>query len=137
MLKPEAAVRRCSIKNVFLEISQNSQENTCARDSFVIKLQACDLQPYYKRVSDTGVFLWILQNSKNTYFYRTPLLAAFVFFYLSTIFTACLIVSLSLFHYIILSAFLSVCKFACILPWLFVSNSIYLPVFMLVILSFP
>ena len=26
-------------KKVFLEISQNSQENTCARDSFLIKLQ--------------------------------------------------------------------------------------------------
>ena len=32
--------RRCSIKKVFLEILQNSQENTCARDSFLIKLQA-------------------------------------------------------------------------------------------------
>ena len=30
----------CSVKNVFLEISQNSQENTCARDFFKIKLQA-------------------------------------------------------------------------------------------------
>ena len=29
-------------KKVFLEISQNSQENTCARDSFLIKLQACN-----------------------------------------------------------------------------------------------
>ena len=32
LLMPETAVRRCSIKKVFLEISQNSQENTCARD---------------------------------------------------------------------------------------------------------
>ena len=30
--------RRCSVKKVFLEISQNSQENTCARASFLIKL---------------------------------------------------------------------------------------------------
>ena len=29
-LKAEAVIRRCSAKNVFLEISQNSQENTCA-----------------------------------------------------------------------------------------------------------
>ena len=28
-------------KKVFLEISQNSQKNTCARVSFLIKLQAC------------------------------------------------------------------------------------------------
>ena len=26
--------RRCSVKNVFIEISQNSQENNCARVSF-------------------------------------------------------------------------------------------------------
>ena len=29
----------CSIKKVFLEISQNSLENTCARVSFLMKLQ--------------------------------------------------------------------------------------------------
>ena len=37
---PEAVVRRCSVKKVFLKISQNSQENTCAKVSFLIKLQA-------------------------------------------------------------------------------------------------
>ena len=36
----EAVVRTCSVEKVFLEISQNSQENTCARASFLIKLQA-------------------------------------------------------------------------------------------------
>ena len=30
----EAAIQRCSVKKVFLKISQNSQENTCARVSF-------------------------------------------------------------------------------------------------------
>ena len=30
----EAVAQRCSIKKVFLEISQNSQENTCARVFF-------------------------------------------------------------------------------------------------------
>ena len=33
----EAVVRRCSVKKVFLEISRNSQEITCARVSFLIK----------------------------------------------------------------------------------------------------
>ena len=33
-------VQRCSVKKVFLEISQNSQENTCANVSFLIMLQA-------------------------------------------------------------------------------------------------
>ena len=32
----EAVVQRCSVKKTFLEISQNSQENTCARVSFLI-----------------------------------------------------------------------------------------------------
>ena len=36
----EAVAQRCFVKKVFLEISQNSQENTCARVSFLIKLQA-------------------------------------------------------------------------------------------------
>ena len=36
--------------DLFLEISQNSQENTCARNYFL------------KRVSGKGVFLWILRN---------------------------------------------------------------------------
>ena len=39
LLNSEAVVRRCSVKKLLLEISQNSQENTCARTSFLIKLQ--------------------------------------------------------------------------------------------------
>ena len=34
----KAVVQKCSVKKVFLKISQNSQENTCARVSFLIKL---------------------------------------------------------------------------------------------------
>ena len=36
----EAVAQRGSVKKVLLEISQNSQENTCARVAFSIKLQA-------------------------------------------------------------------------------------------------
>ena len=32
----EAVVRRCPVKKVFLEISQNSQENICVRVSFTL-----------------------------------------------------------------------------------------------------
>ena len=35
----EAVVERCSVKKVFIEISQNSQENTSARVSFLIMLR--------------------------------------------------------------------------------------------------
>ena len=34
----DAIVRRCSVKKVFVKISQNSQQNTCATVSFLIKL---------------------------------------------------------------------------------------------------
>ena len=33
----EAVVQRCSVTKLFLEISQNSQENTCARVPFLLK----------------------------------------------------------------------------------------------------
>ena len=39
-ISQEAVVQRCSVKNVFVETSQNSQENPCARVFFLIKLQA-------------------------------------------------------------------------------------------------
>ena len=37
----EAVAQRCSVKKAFLEISQNSRENTCARFSFLPP--ACNL----------------------------------------------------------------------------------------------
>ena len=40
---PEAATRGVLYKKVFLEISQTLQENTCARVSFLIKLQVSGL----------------------------------------------------------------------------------------------
>ena len=43
LLSPEAVAQRCSAEKVFLEISQNSQENTCASVYFLIKLQAWGL----------------------------------------------------------------------------------------------
>ena len=63
------AVQRCSVKNVFLQVSQNSQESTWV--SFLIKLQpkACNI---IKKDSGAGVFLWILQNFWEHIFYRTP-----------------------------------------------------------------
>ena len=42
----EAATRGVLWKKVFLEISQNSQQNTCGRVSFLIKLQALGPQLY-------------------------------------------------------------------------------------------
>ena len=54
----EAVVRRCSVKKEFLEISQRG------------------LQLYQKRFSGIGVFLRLCEISENTFFHRTPPVAA-------------------------------------------------------------
>ena len=56
-------------KKEVLEISQNSQENTCARATFIIKL----LNFIKKKDSGKGVFPWILWKFKEHLFNRTPL----------------------------------------------------------------
>ena len=38
-----AVAQRCSVKKMFLQISQNLQENICARVSFLRRLQALGL----------------------------------------------------------------------------------------------
>ena len=72
----EAVVQMCSVKKVFLEISQNSQENTCTRVSFLIKLQAWGLQLYLKKSLAQVFSCEFCGISKNTFSYRTPLVAA-------------------------------------------------------------
>ena len=66
-VKAEAVARRCSVRKVFLEIPQNTQENTCARISFLIELQAqaCN---FIKRETLSQVFF--------CEFCETPLVAA-------------------------------------------------------------
>ena len=79
--------QRCSVKKVFLKISQNPQENTCARVSFLIKLQAsaCLHQAsgirhvcnFIKKQILAQVFSCeFCEIFKNTIFYRTPPVAA-------------------------------------------------------------
>ena len=57
---PEAATGGILQEKMFLEISQNSQENTCARVS--ILNVASGLQLNYNIDSSTSVSLWIFQN---------------------------------------------------------------------------
>ena len=69
----EAATGGVLYKKVFLEISQNSQENTCARVSFLIKLQASSLQ-FIKKETLAQVFSCeFCEISKNTFLHRTSL----------------------------------------------------------------
>ena len=77
ILETEALVKRCSVKKVLLEILQNSQENTCARVSFLIKLQASS--NFIKKETLENVFSCeFYEISKNTFPYRTPPVAASV-----------------------------------------------------------
>ena len=51
----EAVTRRCSVKKLFLKISQSSQESTCVGVSFLIIFFSFFI--FLKRGSNTGVFL--------------------------------------------------------------------------------
>ena len=75
----EAVARGCSVKKVFLDILQNSQENTCARVSFFKKVaglrpQACNFikKEALAQLSSCG----FCEFSKNNFSYRTPPVAA-------------------------------------------------------------
>ena len=54
--RTEAIAQRCSLKKVFLEISQNSLESTCTRVSFLMKLQF-KTNNFIKKDIDTDVLL--------------------------------------------------------------------------------
>ena len=71
--KAEAVARTWSVKKVFLEISQNSQENTCVRVSFLIKLQACNF--IEKQTLEQVFSCKFCVIPKNTFFHRTLLVA--------------------------------------------------------------
>ena len=67
-ISSEAVARRCSVKKVFLEISQDSQESTCARVSHLTETLAQVFSCKFCKIS------------KNTFFFRTCLAAASVSF---------------------------------------------------------
>ena len=61
----KAVAQRCSVKKVFLKISQNSPENTCK---------------FIKKEALTQVFSGeFCEIFKSSFFYRTPPVASFVF----------------------------------------------------------
>ena len=67
---------RCSIKKVFLEMSQNSLENTCVRVSFLIRLQTKTCN-FIKKETLAQVFSCKFCKISKSYFScRTPLVAA-------------------------------------------------------------
>ena len=63
----EAVNWRCSVKKVFLEISQHSQKNTCARIYFLMKLQASACN-FIKKETLAQVFSCdFCETSKNNF----------------------------------------------------------------------
>ena len=73
---PEATTRGVLWKKVFLEILQNSQESTCVRVSFLIKLQAWGLRRATLLKKGRVFSCEFYETSKNSFFYRIPLVAA-------------------------------------------------------------
>ena len=65
---------KCSVKMVFLELLQNSQENSCARMSFLIKLQAFSKKEILAQVFSCE----FCEISENSFSYRAPPMAAFL-----------------------------------------------------------
>ena len=71
----ETVAQRYSVKKMFLEISQNSQQNTCARVSLSkLQAEACN---FIKKETLAQVFSSeFCEVSKNTFSYGTPPVAA-------------------------------------------------------------
>ena len=67
-LNSRSSHEKCSIKKVFLKISPNSQENTCARVSYLIKLQASTCNFIKNEIRAQVFSCEFFQIFKNTYF---------------------------------------------------------------------
>ena len=72
----EAVAQRCSIKEEFLNISQSWLENTCARVSFLIKLQTETSNFVKKETLAQALPCEFCEISTNTFFLRRSLVAA-------------------------------------------------------------
>ena len=74
LITSEAVVRKCSVKKVLKKlskISQNLQENTCARFSFLLKLHAWVCNFIKKRPAQVfSCEFW--EIFKSTFFHRIP-----------------------------------------------------------------
>ena len=73
-LSPELVSRRCSVKKMFLKISQKLAEKHLCQSNNI----SHSLQLYWKRDSSTDVSLSILRNFQENHFYRTRPVSAFV-----------------------------------------------------------
>ena len=67
-VRAEAVALRVLWKQVFLEMSQNSQENICARVSFLLKVQASGPQLSKKETLAQVFFCELCETFKNNFF---------------------------------------------------------------------
>ena len=72
----EEVIGKCSIQKMFLEISRHSQENTCARVSFLINLQFAGCHLIEKDTLAQVFSCEFREISKDTFFHRTRPVAA-------------------------------------------------------------
>ena len=75
----EAVVQRCSVKKVFLKISQDSQENTCSRVCFLNKVTSLTLQLYQKETLAQVLSNEFCEIFKNIFFFTEHLLVLLLF----------------------------------------------------------
>ena len=78
-----AVTQRCSVKEVILKISQNSQKNTLCQSFFFNKVAGLRPQDcnFIKKEDLAHVFFYeVCKNFKSIFFYRTPLVAASRYF---------------------------------------------------------
>ena len=73
---PEVVDQTYSVKKVFLEILQNSQENTCVRVSFLIKCRPDACNFIKKETLAEGFSCEFCEIFTNIFCYRTPPMAA-------------------------------------------------------------
>ena len=74
--RTEAVTQKCFVKKPFLKISQNSKESTYARVSFLIKLQPETCNFIKKEILAQVFSCEFCEIFNNTFFYRTPPVAA-------------------------------------------------------------
>ena len=74
-LSYRSSSQRCSVKKVFLKISQYSQDKTCPR-VFFIKVAGLRSATLLKETLAQVLSYEFCYIFKNTFFYKTPLVAA-------------------------------------------------------------
>ena len=62
--KSQGSCQRCSVNRVLQKISQNSQETTCVRDSFLLELQEKEIP--------AQLFSSVIAQFSRTPFHRIP-----------------------------------------------------------------